>query len=572
MRTANRPADRLLIRSARDSGPWLGLLLVAALAGTAAELLLPAALGRSVDAVVHDAVVHDTHAARWLGAAAGLVALIVAADVGADLAAGRGSARATARLRHALVRHVLALDPRAAARWRDGDLVSRIVGQVAQAGQTGPAAVAAVTVALPALGSLVALALIDVWLAVAFVAGVLVLGGLLRAFVTDLADAATRYQGAQSDIAARLVEALAGRRTIAAAGTADREIHRVLQPLPALRENGGRTWDTVGRATARGAVAAPLTQIAVLAVGGWALAAGRLSPGELLAALQYATLGAGLGAALPELGRLARARAATGRAAEVLSEPTRTHGDAALPPGHGRLELHEVTVRHGDRTILDRVSLRLAAGTTTAVVGESGAGKSTLAAVAGRLTDPDAGEVTLDGVSLRSLARPVLRRAVGYAFARPVLIGDTAAGAISLGGVGSPPGVAAAARAACVDAVIERLPDGYDTRLADAPLSGGEAQRIGLARALRAERVLILDDATSSLDTVTEYQVGEAIAGGDGRTRLVVTHRPATAARADAVAWLHRGRLRGYGPHRVLWRDPAYRAVFGAVSDAVEQP
>lgn len=557
MSTLDRLADRLLIRAVRDSGRWLAALLVAALTVAAAELLLPTVLGRAVDAAVN-----DTRPARWLGAAAGLVGLIVAADVCTDLAAGNGSARATARLRHTLVRHMLALDLRAAARWRDGDLVSRIVGQVAQAGQAGPAVVAAVAVALPSVGSLVALALIDVWLAVAFVAGMLVLGGLLRAFVTDLADTAARYQRAQGDIAARLVEALAGRRTIAAAGTADQEIDRVLQPMPALRGHGSRTWDTVGRATARGAVAAPLTQIAVLAVGGLALAAGRLTPGELLAALQYATLGAGLGAALPELGRLARSRAATRRAAEVLAEPTRTHGTACLPPGRGRLDLRAITVRRGDRVVLDRVSLTLAAGTTTAVVGESGAGKSTLAAVAGRLVDPDGGKVTLDGVPLRQLPRSVLRRAVGYAFARPVLIGDTVTGALTLGGAASPAVAAGAARAACVDAVIQRLPDGYATRLGDAPLSGGEAQRIGLARALRAERVLILDDATSSLDTVTEYQVGEALAGGDGRTRLVVTHRPATAARADIVAWLHEGRLRGYAPHRVLWRDPGYRAAF----------
>jgi hypothetical protein len=141
MSTSDRPADRLLIRAVRDSGPWLAALLVAALAVTGAELLLPAALGRALDAAVH-----DTQPARWLGAAAGLIGLIVAADVCTDLAAGNGSARATARLRHTLVRHMLALDLRAAARWRDGDLVSRIVGQVAQAGQAGPAAVAAVTV------------------------------------------------------------------------------------------------------------------------------------------------------------------------------------------------------------------------------------------------------------------------------------------------------------------------------------------------------------------------------------------------------------------------------------------
>jgi ATP-binding cassette subfamily B protein len=114
-----------------------------------------------------------------------------------------------------------------------------------------------------------------------------------------------------------------------------------------------------------------------------------------------------------------------------------------------------------------------------------------------------------------------------------------------------------------VDGYVERLPDGYRTRLVDAPMSGGEAQRLGLARALQAERLLILDDATSSVDTVTEHRIAHAVAAHtDGRTRLIVTHRAATAAAADLVAWLDGGRLRALGRHRELWADPDYRAVF----------
>jgi ATP-binding cassette subfamily B protein len=122
--------------------------------------------------------------------------------------------------------------------------------------------------------------------------------------------------------------------------------------------------------------------------------------------------------------------------------------------------------------------------------------------------------------------------------------------------------------------VVQRLPQGYHTPLAQAPLSGGETQRLGLARALRAGRLLILDDATSSLDTVTEHQISQALAGiNGGRTRIVVTHRAATAARADLVAWLDGGRLLGCAPHHVLWRCSAYRALFAATVEerAVEE-
>jgi ATP-binding cassette subfamily B protein len=542
--------ERVLVKAVRDGGPWLAALAVAALASAVAELLLPAALGRTVDAALGTAP-----AGRWLAASIGLVALIAAGELLTDLAAGSAGARATARLRHALLRRILAFDLRAADRYREGDLVGRLVGQVTVAGQAGPAAVMCLVGLLPPVGALVALTLIDPWLAGTFVVGLLVLGLLLRTYVTDLADAATRYQHTQSTIAARFVEALGGARTIGAAGTADREVARILEPLPALHHDGSRTWDAAGRAAARSAIAAPLTQIAVVAVGGLALAAGRLTPGELLAALQYATIGAGLGAAVSELGRLARSRAGSRRAAEILATPVRAHGAAELPPGRGRLELRGVTVTG----MLDGIDLTVPGGTTLAIVGPSGAGKSTLAAVIGRLIDPDDGEATLDGVPLHRLRRDVTRRAIGCAFARPVLVGETVRDAITLGGADAE----TSARAACVDTVIERLPHGYETPLADAPFSGGEAQRLGLARALRAERLLVLDDAMSSLDTVTEHEISRALIGSrDRRTRVIVTHRVATAARVDAVAWLHSGRLRAYAPHAVLWDDPEYRALF----------
>src|SRR5439155_10180676 len=165
-----------------------------------AELALPDAMGRTLDATLAGG-----HGGRWLVASVGLVGTIAVGEALTDLASGAGGARATARLRHALVRRVVGLDLRAADRYRDGDLVSRIAGQVAGAGQAGPAAVLCAVALVPPVGSLVALVLIDPWLAGTFVVGLLVLARLLRTYVTDLADAATRYQHAQSDIAARLV-------------------------------------------------------------------------------------------------------------------------------------------------------------------------------------------------------------------------------------------------------------------------------------------------------------------------------------------------------------------------------
>jgi len=553
---------RLLIRAARQGGGWTAGLAVAALTTAGADLLLPAALGAGVDALLAP----GGRPVSWLAAAVGLILLIAAAEILTDLAAGMGTARATARLRQTLLRHIFTLDLRAARRYPPGDLTSRLVGQVPDAAGAGAAIVLAGTALVPPLGSLVALTLIDAWLGATFVAGLLVLTFLLRTYVIDTADAATSYQRSQSEIAARLTEALAGARTIAAAGTVDQEIERVLRPLPELGRHGRRTWNAIGLAAAQGILVAPLLQIAVVGVAGVALSAGRLTPGALLAALQYVAIGAGLGSVVGVLGRIARSRAGCRRTAEILKTTPQQYGESALPDGPGRLELHAVTVGHP--AVLDRVDLVVPGGATVAVVGPSGAGKSTLAAVSGRLLDPDEGDVTLDGIPLRRLHHDALRRAIGHAFARPVLVGDTVGAAIALGlGSADLQQIQAAARAARVDTVVDRLPAGYDTRLADTPLSGGELQRLGVARALGAERLLVLDDATSSLDTVTEYQVGQAlIDSADPRTRVVITHRAGTAARADLVAWLEHGRLRGYAAHNVLWRDPGYRALFaGAV-------
>jgi ATP-binding cassette, subfamily B, bacterial len=402
---------------------------------------------------------------------------------------------------------------------------------------------------------------------VAFAAGLPVLAVVLRSFVRDVSDNTVRYQRAQGAIAARLLDALAGARTIAAAGTRDQETARVLVPLAEVRRHGRAFWRIQARVAAQGSLIVPLLQVVVLAVAGLELAAHRISLGELLAASQYAVIGAGVGAAIGRLGQVARARAGARRAAEPLAEPATRHGTAALPPGPGRLELSEITVLGDGDLVLDRVDATVPGGALVAVVGRSGAGKSLLAAVAGRLLDPDEGEVRLDGVPLASLDVAALRRAVVYAFDRPALFGGTPRGAIAFGAsCPAPARVLAAAKDASAGEFLRLLPAGLDTPLPQAPMSGGEIQRIGLARAFAhadQARLLILDDATSSLDTVTEMRVSAALTGHfSGRTRLIISSRATTAARADLVAWLEGGELRALAPHDELWPDPGYRAVF----------
>ncbi|MDL4819432.1 ATP-binding cassette domain-containing protein, partial [Actinomadura opuntiae] len=500
-------------------------------------------------------------AAAALWPCVALVAVAAAAEILSELATGCGTARATAWLRHRLVRHLLAAGP--ALRLPPGDAAARVVGGAAEAGTAPAAVIEAAAGLLPSAGALAALVLIDGRAAIAIAVALPAIALLLRMFVRDVTASAHRYLDIQGTIAGRLAEALAGSRTIAAAGTAEREAARVLAPLPGLRAEGETMWRVQGSIAARGLLTLLLLQVAAVAVAGTELAAGRITPGELVATVQYAGLAAGFGPVLTQVLRLGRARAGARRAAGILAVPARAHGTAAVPPGPGLLEFRGV--RAGG--VLDGLDLTVPAGRAVAVVGRSGSGKSLLAALAGRLADPDEGEVLLDGAPLPRLARTSLRREIGYAFARPALFGATVEDALTFGPARPPASwLRESARAAQADAFIRRLPDGYATPLADAPMSGGERQRMGLARAFaHAGRVLVLDDATSSLDTVTEVQITDALLTRfAGRTRLLIAHRATTAARADLVVWLDGGRVRATGTHLALWDDPDYRAVFTA--------
>ena len=536
---------------ARQSGRWLPLLTISALAGTLSALALPTVLGRAVDEIVAGGA-----SSYWLVASVVLILVGITIDLVEAFAGTACAASTTAWLRNRLIRHVLAIGPN--SRFETGDLVTRVSGNAVDAAQAGPVLVTVWLAVLPPIGSLVLLTLIDPILAVAFLGGVALVMLVLRAFTRRTAAVVTSYQQVQGRIAARLVESLAGARTIAAAGTVHEEKRRVLRELPELHDQGMRSWRVLSRSVAQGAVVGPLVTVAVLGAGGFALLNGRITAGELFAAGQYAVIGAGLGGLTGIFGTLARARAGAFRAGEVLSVPPVVYGSRSLEPGPGVLEFREV----GVEDVLTDVNLRLPGGAAIAVVGRSGAGKSVLAGLAARLREPSSGSVLLDGIPLGELTHSALRRAVGCAFERPVLVGGTVADAMGMGR--DLVTVKKAARSTHADPFVARLPLGYNTPLVDAPMSGGEAQRLGLARAWPAERLLVLDDATSSLDMVTEMQISQTLTEDHGhRTRLIVTHRVATAARADVVVWMESGRVRAVGSHEELWRIEEYREVFG---------
>jgi ATP-binding cassette subfamily B protein len=560
------PAGRLLIRAGLRAPGWIFLLVTGMCVTTAASLLVPASL-----ATVTNAVIAHRDAAA---ATARLAGFLIAGALG-SLATGFAGpacfARSTAWLGHRLLRHAISLGEKGQAEFPPGDMTSRLLDSVPAAAAAGSGALDLSMSLVTSLGAVAALWLTDWLLGAVFLlaAGPAVL--MARSSVRGAAEIFLSYERVLARIAARLSEALGGIRTIQSSGTVGLEVERILRPLPELAAVGRATWQVQQRVAWRASLCFALMELAVLATAGWAVESGRLSPGGWLAAAGYTTLALGIFGAIDTLMGIAHSRAAAVRITEVLATqpPGRDAGTARLGDTAAAVTFRQVTVRSGGHLIHNKLDLHIPAGVTAAVVGRSGAGKTTLAALVGRLAEPDEGDVLLDGTAVSSLLPSELRSAVAYAFAQPACLGRTVADDIAYGSRSlTRADIERAARIARAHDFIRRLPLGYDTPMADAPLSGGERQRLGIARAFAADaRVLVLDDATSSLDTATEAQVNEALSElRKGKTTLIVAHRAGTAARADTVVWLDAGRVRGMAPHWQLWRDPGYRAVFSGAA------
>lgn len=556
------PGSRLLRSAARRVRGRLVLLVVFMAVQAVAGLAVPSMLAAAVDAALRGS---GTGWDAVLLAAALLLAGVC--EVAAALLAAACTARTAAWLRARLVDRLLAAGPR--SRVPHGEAVTQLAQAAAQAAEL-PTAVSQWGVStLASAAAAVMLWLIDWRVGLAFTAGVPVAVVLARRFVAGSSQAQQDYLAAQARIATRLLAAMGGARTIRASGTLAAETRRVLEPLGEVSAAGHGLWRLQRRVVWRFGLLLPAVEVAVLSVAGAGVAAHRIPPGGLLSVAGYLAVAAQAVQQIDTLFSFAQARAGAARLAGTLDVPVPVGGQArAAAPGRGEVRLRGVVVRHEGRAVLDGVDLVLPAGTSVALVGRSGSGKSLLASLVGRLGDPDEGEVLLDGVPVGALPLAELRSRVAYAFERPVLLGATVGQAVGYG-LPDTPGTRAAvrraARAAHAEDFVLRLPHGYDTPLERAPMSGGERQRLGLARALaRPALVHVLDDATSGLDTLTEADVVRSLTRAlDGRTRLVVAHRAGTAARCDAVAWLDAGRVRAFGPHAELWRaHPEYRAVF----------
>ena len=268
------------------------------------------------------------------------------------------------------------------------------------------------------------------------------------------------------------------------------------------------------------------------------------------------------------------AGAAALRLCEVIDTPVLPTAEESRRPERARVEIDRVSFSYGDTLAVDEASLTLEPGTVTALLGPSGSGKSTLATLIARFADPDSGAVRIGGVDLRDMDEETLYSTVSFVLQDAQLLGATVRENIALGRPDADlEQVRDAARVAHVDEEIMALPDGYDTVLGrDTALSGGQEQRIAIARAVLLDTpVLLLDEATAMADPESEAEIQEALSAlVAGRTVLVIAHRPAAVRGAHRIAVMERGRVVAAGSHEELLDEPHYRALLrqsGALDD-----
>ncbi len=366
---------------------------------------------------------------------------------------------------------------------------------------------------------------------------------------------------AWSEMNSVLADTIPGIRVVKAFAQENREVQRFVQSNEHVLHANDRVNDTW---SFFGPLVNLLTQFGLLVV--WAFGAWRVYHGHIGAEVLvgFQLLISRFYVRLESMSRMVQAtqRAATStqRLFEILDrQPSVAEPARPIHPGRlkGQVELRGIGFRHGNRQILDDINLTIRPGEMVGLVGPSGAGKSTLVNLVCRFYDVAEGAILVDGVDIRSFPVSEYRRNIGIVLQEPFLFFGTIAENISYGRPDATRAeIIAAARAARAHEFILRLPDGYDSLVGERgqSLSGGERQRISIARALLIDpRILILDEATSSVDPETEREIQEALDNLiSGRTTIAIAHRLSTLRRADRLVVLEGGKVVEEGPQRDL--------------------
>ncbi len=474
--------------------------------------------------------------------------------------------RVIANLRTRLYAHLQSMPLRFFANVRVGELVSRLANDV----QTIQEAVTSTLLsflsqAIMFVGALVIIFVMAPRLTLLMLAivplvmlGMIVLGRLIRRISRQVQDALAAST-------ATAEEALAGVRIVKSFAREPYEIERYSTAIERL------FGLAIKRARLR-AVLGPLIGLLafsavalVLWFGSREVIAGRLTPGQLVSFLIYTMMiASSIGSFTGLYSQIQQAVGASERVFELLGTPPEMQDEPdaiPLPPVQGRVCFENVSFDYGDhseaREVLKDVSLTVEPGRVVALVGASGAGKTTLANLIPRFYDPTAGRITIDGYDIRRVQMRTLREQIGIVPQETALFSGSVRDNIAYGRLdASQEEIEAAARAANAHEFITALPQGYDTLVGErgVKLSGGQRQRIAIARAiLKDPRILILDEATSSLDTESEQAIQEALERlMRHRTTFIIAHRLSTITRADWIVVLDGGRIVEEGTHSQL--------------------
>ena len=377
----------------------------------------------------------------------------------------------------------------------------------------------------------------------------------------------------QSGAVAGVVEAaVTGVRVVKGFGQEEQELDRLEESSRRLFASRVRTVRLMARYSPALQAIPAFGQIGVLALGGWLAIHGSITLGTFLAFSSYLAQMAGPVRMLTYLITLGQeARASVIRVFEVIdSRPliTEKPGAATLPADASEVEFDHVHFGYvPEQPVLNGLTLRAEPGETLAIIGASGSGKSTLSLLLARFYDADSGAVRVGGHDVRDVTLDSLRSAIGLVLEDSFLFSDTVRANVAFGRPeATDEQVIAAARAAEAEEFITDLPDGYDTVIGEQglSLSGGQRQRIALARALLTDpRILVLDDATSSIDPRMEAEIHDTLRRVmRGRTTLLIAHRRSTLQLADRIAVLHEGRVADVGRHEeLILRSPRYRLL-----------
>ncbi|MFC4943982.1 ABC transporter ATP-binding protein [Pseudonocardia sp. GCM10023141] len=556
--------------------------------GVAIGAVLVSVVGVSLDAI-GPLLTRSAVDGAVAGSTAVLASVLIAISVLAVLRFGMAflrrylGGRLALSVQHDLRRQVFAavqrLDGERQDALRTGQVVSRAITDL----QLVQGLLSIVPISIGGVALVVASLVAMVWLSPLLTVVALVLlpaaGWITLKSRSALFPATWSAQQRAADIAQQVEETVTGVRVVKGFGQEAREVAALESGARRLFAERMRAARLTARLNPTLLTLPTLGQVGVIGLGGYLALTGSISLGTFLAFTTYVAQLVGPARMLGSLVVSAQlARAGVERVYDLRdSQPDVVDPaePATLPDGPLAVELRDVTFGYTrSEPVLDGLTLRVAPGETVALVGTAGSGKSTVALLLPRFYDPQQGELRLGGVPLGQLRLADLRRELGVVFEEAFLFSDTIRANIAYGRPDATDAeIGAAARAAQVHTFVEALPDGYDTLVGERglTLSGGQRQRIALARAVLTDpRVLVLDDATSAVDTATEAAIHDTLRElMVGRTTLLVAHRRSTLALSDRIAVLDAGRLVDMGTEAELQqRSALFRELMGVETAA----